>query len=256
MGVGYSAFKLAFQVSPILLVNGIAGAGSGALGVPGGTLPLIAITEASSLVLGLLSGADDLSLDSFYASFRPLPGSTLVENSIGTYPFANQVVAGNAIIQNPVNLSMLMTCPARGTLGYGSKIVTMNALKRTLDQHNSLGGTYTVLTPSFFYTGGILLRLEDSSAQNDIQIQNAYRFDFTFPLLTLETAQSVQNNLISKITGGSQVNATGGSLGWTGLSQTVGIPNSLAGSSVFPISGGLTGMTAPLTPSISSGAGP
>ncbi len=254
MGPGYAAFKLAFQLSPILLVNGIAGTGAGTLGVPGGILPLIAVTQASSLVLGLLSGADDLSLDSFFAHFRPLPGSTLIENQVGLYPFANQKVAGNAIIQQATNLSMLMDCPARDTLGYASKIVTMNAIKMTLDQHNSLGGTYTVLTPSFFYTNGILLRLEDASPQADNQIQSAYRLDFTFPLLTLNQTQSVQSSLMAKITGGAQVDASGGSIGWTGLSQTVGQQNSLAGGSIFPIAGGLTGTTAPLTSSFGGAA--
>jgi hypothetical protein len=55
MTPGLAVFKLAFQLSPILLCNGIA------TDIPGGVLPIIAITEASHFVLGLLSGTDTLA---------------------------------------------------------------------------------------------------------------------------------------------------------------------------------------------------
>lgn len=242
MGPGYVAFKLAFQLSPILLSGGIA------TNMPGGALPLIAITEAASFVTGLLSGAENIELDDFFAHFQPMPGSTLVENQIGMYPFANQAVAGNAIIAQPLALSMMMMCPARDDLGYATKLITMISLKQVLDQHNSMGGTYTVITPSYFYTNGILVRMVDASNHESKQAQNAYQLDFQFPLLTLNQAQQVQNSLISKISGGSQLSATDGSVGWSGLSPTVGAPNSLAASSVIPSAGGAATTTSPFIP--------
>lgn len=234
MTPGLAIFKLAFELSPILLTNGIA------IDVPGGALPIIAFTEAAHFVSGLLSGAANIELDDFFAHFQPLPGSTLIDNQVGMYPFANQSVAANAIIAQPLQLSMLMRCPARDELGYATKLVTMLALKAVLDQHNNRGGTYTIVTPSYFYTNGILMGMRDVSDPQSHQVQNAYQLDFLFPLLTLEAAQSVQNNLMSRLTGGTQVS---GQPAWSGLTPTVGNANSLAGPSLIPASSGLPAAT-------------
>lgn len=229
-GPGFYAFKLAYQVSPILLCDGIA------TNITGSALPIIAITEAASFALGLLTGPDNIELDNFFANYKPLPGSTLIDNRIGAYPFANRTVAGNAIITEALQLSMLMECPARATLGYVTKALTMTALKLALDQHNQLGGTYTVVTPAYFYTNGILTGMRDVTPSGGGQVQAAYQLDFAFPLLTLETAQSVQNNLMSKLTGGSQVS---GQPAWSGVSGTVGNSNSLAMPGFIPAASGL-----------------
>jgi hypothetical protein len=237
MTPGLAAFKLSMQLSPILLTNGIAQQ------ITGGILPIIAITEAASFVTGLLSGADNIELDNFFANYSPMPGATLIDQQIGTYPFANQAVAANATIAQPLQLSMLMKCPARNALGYGIKLITMMALKSTLDQHNQLGGTYTIVTPSWFYTNGILTGMRDVSGGESKQVQDAWQLDFTFPLLTLEAAQSVQNNLMSKLTSGSQVS---GQPAWSGLPPGAGDPNSLFGPLVIPSAGTLpAGQIAP-----------
>ncbi len=237
MTPGLAIFKLAFQLSPVLLTNGIAKY------VPGGALPIIALTEAAHFLTGLLSGAGNIELDDFFAHFQPMPGGTLVDNQIGMYPFANQAVAANAIIAQPLQLSMLMRCPARDELGYATKLATMLALKAVLDQHNNLGGTYTVVTPSYFYTNGILTGMRDVSDAQSKQVQNAWQLDFLFPLLTLETAQSVQNNLMSKLTGGTQLS---GQPTWSGITPSIGNVNSLAGPALIPsLSGSPAATTAP-----------
>lgn len=242
MGPGYAAFKLAMELSPILLTNGLATA------MAGGVLPIIAFTEAAHFTLGLLSGAENIELDDFFAHFEPIPGSTLIDNLVATYPFANQAVAGNAVIKNGLTLSMLMICPARDQLAYADKLLTMTALKQSLDQHITLGGTFTVITPAQIYTNGLLIRMSDASFQQSRQPQNTYQLDFFFPLLTLEQAQQSQNNLISRITSGSQMTATNGNVGWSGVAPTVGQPNSLAGGTVIPSSSGLAITTSPFLP--------
>lgn len=236
----YSAYKLAFELSPIIFTGGIA------TNVPGGALPIITFTEAVNFTLGILSGAE-IDLDNFFAHFAPIPGATLIDEQAATYTLANQTVAANATIIQPLNLSMLMTCPARNELGYPAKLATMMALKTVMDQHSSMGGTYTVITPSFFYTNGILLRMVDASNGASRQPQNAWQLDFYFPLLTLEAAQTAQNSLISKITGQTQVPAgADGSIAWSGLSPTVGNPSSLVGPSIIPAGSALPGTnTAP-----------
>jgi hypothetical protein len=231
VGPGFVAFKLAYQVSPILLTGGLAGQ------IPGGVLPIIAITEAASFFSGLLTGPDNIELDNFWATFRPMPGGTLIDNQIGTYPFANQAVAANAIIAQPLVLSMLMQCPARAGLGMITKLITVTALKLALDQHNQSGGTYTVVTPSYFYTNGILLNMRDVTPGDSVdQPQSHWQLDFAFPLLTLNAAQQLQNNLMAKLTNGSQVD---GQPAWSGTSPTVGAPNSLAAPSLIPVTSGL-----------------
>lgn len=228
MSPGLAAFKLAFQLSPIMFVNGIA------TNIPGGMLPIIAITEAANFVSGLLSGAANIELDDFFAHFSPMPGSSLARFEIGTYPMANQAVAGNAIISQPLNLSMLMICPARDTLGYPLKLVTMMALQQAVQQHAALGGTYTIVTPSFFYTNGILTDLRDVSDGRSSQPQNAYQWDFVFPLLTVQQAQAAQNSLMSKLTSGSQTDGS-----WSSAATSVGSTSSMATPSVIPSAGSL-----------------
>lgn len=234
IGPGYAAWKLSFQLSPIILTNGIASF------MPGGMLPIIAITEAVNFTAGLLSGPQNINLDNFFANFAPLPGGTLQDNSIGGYPFANQSVAANAIIVNPLKISMLMYCPARNPLGYAAKLATMMALKAALDNHKLSGGTYIVATGSNFYPNCIMTNMSDASGGESKQTQNAWRLDFEQPLLTadqLQQAQGQQNALMSEISSGTQVTTTS----WSGLAPTVGVPQSLAGPSIIPALSGASG---------------
>jgi hypothetical protein len=125
-----AAYTLSFELSPIMLCGGIA------QNIPGGVLPIIAITEAATFGSGLLGPGGPASLDNYFAHFTPLPGGTLAENQIGTYPFANQAVAANAIIAQPLTISMLMVCPAHTVSGYPGALVTMLALQ-TAAEHLS-----------------------------------------------------------------------------------------------------------------------
>ena len=85
-------------------------------------LPMLAISQAGSFLSGLISGGSDLDLDSFFANFYPMPGSSLIDQQIGHYPFANQTVAANAIIVQPLTVSMLMRVPVRDPGGYSTKL--------------------------------------------------------------------------------------------------------------------------------------
>lgn len=227
---GLAAYKLSFQLSPIILTGGIA------QNVPGGMLPIISITEALNFTLGLLSGGRSLELDDFFANFGPVPGGKLISNQLGRYPFANQAVAANAIIAQPLPISLLMHIPVRQPGGYAAKLATMMTLKQTLAQHSQSGGTYTVATPSYFYTNCILLDLHDVSASGSKQAQNAWQFDFEQPLLTLAQAQQAQNSMMSKISSGVQTDGA-----TSGLAPTVGSPQSMAASSVVPAATGPAG---------------
>ena len=172
-----TAFQLGYEISPIILVGGLAG------NIPGSMLPIVALTEGVNFVTGILTGNTETSLDDFFAHFVPMPGSTLEENQIGMYPFANQAIAANAVIRNPLRISLRMVCPAKGTLGYAAKLATMSALKAAIDQHINQGGTFTIATPAQIYTNCILVMLKDVTTGETKQPQIAYQWDFVQPLV-------------------------------------------------------------------------
>lgn len=202
---GLDQYKLSYQVSPIILTGGVAG------DIPGTGMPIISFTDPGSYRAAILSSADvsigDLArapatLDDFFAQYIPMAGGTLIDNQIGQYAFANQAVAANAIVTQPLRVSLMMICPVRAAQGYQLKSHTMRALQSTLAQHNNLAGTYTVATPAYTYTNCILTGLRDVSSGESKQAQMAWQWDFIQPLLTLNDAQIAMNNQMQRQTSG------------------------------------------------------
>jgi hypothetical protein len=185
------SIELSYQVCPIIL------SGGSAAQVPGGLLPIIQLFGGNPAAL-----PNPNDLDNAFAAFNVLPGGTLVQQTIAKYPFANQFVAANATIREPLTISVIMDIPMRGAKAFVNKQMLMTALKATLDNHNAAGGTYTVMTPAYMYTDLILTSLTDNSRGNNSLPQNAFRFDFEKPLVTLADLQGAQNSLMSKITNG------------------------------------------------------
>ena len=230
LNISAVAYKLSFQLSPIILTGGVAQL------IPGGMLPIISITEALNFGIGLLAGGDDINLDSFFANFMPMSGGKLVSTDYGEYPFANQSVAANAAIANPLTVSLKMTCPARGGSGFAAKLATLTALQAALTSHINSGGTFTVATPSYIYTNCLLLGLTDISSGNASQPQSVFQWDFRRPLLTEEQADVSMNSMMQKIAAGTPNN---GAL--SGIPLSVGSPLSLATPSIAPAASGLSG---------------
>ncbi len=232
MSGGRTVFQLGYEASPIILTGGIASA------IPGNMLPIIAITQAASFTLGLLQGNIDLNPDNYFARFKPLPNATLVNNQIGQYPFANQAVAANAVIAQPLNVSLEMICPVREVGGYLAKLATFTALKLALDNHTAQGGTYTVCTPSQIYQNCILTSLRDVTGADGKQAQVHWQWDFAKPLIALADVQVANNSLMSKIAGGLPITGTPT---WSGLASSVGAQVSGAVASVIPAAKNLIG---------------
>jgi hypothetical protein len=239
---GMEIFKLGYEISPIILVNGIASQ------IPYQMLPIVALTQAADFTLGLLSGNDLPNLDSYFAHWKPLPGTTLIQNQIGSYPFANQAIAANAIIAQPLQISMLMNVPVQTEGGYTAKLAAMTVLQQTLVAHNAAGGTYTVATPAQIFTNCILILVRDVSGGESKQVQHTWQFDFVQPLITINQAQQVYNSLMNKIAGGLP---TGLTPSWSGLSSTTG--SNLVGASGAAIPS-VTNLTGSLASGVSSGA--
>lgn len=238
---GLSVWKAAFQVSPIIFSGGIAGF------MPGGMLPLIAITEALNAPL---QGADQQDLDNFFAAFSPMAGGTLVDQDIARYPFANQVIAANAVIAQPLHISMLMLCPSRGTASYFTKLAIISALQAAIVLHNNNGGTYHVATPSYIYTDCIFRKMTDVSSGHSKQPQSAWMMEFEKPLTTFSGSGSLvasQSSMIQLMTGLGFI--SGPSLSWGGAAASVPIP-SLAGPVVTQsLQGSVQGVASTVTTS-------
>jgi hypothetical protein len=228
---GFAQWKLSFELSPIVLVGGIAAA------MPGGMLPIVSLTQAGSFAAGITGGATLPSLDSYFAHFVPMPGASLLEQDIGEYAFANQTVAANAVIQKPLRVSMLMICPAQQS--YTVKLGIITALRAALYQHNNTGGVYTVATPWYVYTNCVMKPgMRGVPELDSKQDTPTYQLDFEQPLLTLQAAQQAQNSLMAKISGGSQI---AGQPGLSGGQPTVGSPSSQATPPSVPAATGLAG---------------
>jgi len=178
--------------------------------------------EKNALILlgGLTGGPQNTALASLYAggldlTFMPLKGGTLVENQVGMYPFANQSVAANAIITQPLRISLLMIAPAGSvgnatngfgisgpggsSVGYLSKAKAMTALAQAFQQHNNLGGLYGIYTPAYAYANCIMTGMFDISDGRSQQVQYQWRLDFVQPLITQQQAQQAMSSLMQKL---------------------------------------------------------
>lgn len=233
------AFGVSFQISPIILVGGIAT-------LAGGILPIVALTQALSFTVGILDGANESDVNQYLAQFAPIPGATIISQTIGEYPFANQATAANAVITTPLTLSMRMDISAKPGVGYITKLATMMALKATIEQHNNMGGLYTVITPSGVWDNCICQDIRDISRSDIKQPQNAWQWDFRKPLVTLAQAAAAQNSLMSKISNGAP---TDGSL--SGINTTIAQPPSIAGPLIAPSMANAAGATiTPINPNL------
>jgi len=233
MSGGLAQFKLAFQVSPIILTGGIAS------NVPGGMIPIISLTQSQDFDTGLLSGSSDINLDDFFAHFNPIAGGTLIDLQVAHYPFANSQTAANATVAQPLRISLLMVAPARNAGDYSNKLSVMSSLQNSLNQHINQGGTFTVATPAFLYTDCVLTGLRDVTSGGGRQYQAQWQWDFEQPLLTLASAQSAQNSLMQKISNGTQT--TGDPPSYSGAAASVGQPASGVAPSVVPAAQSTTG---------------
>ena len=188
-------FQLAYQVSPIILSGGIAAS------IAGFALPIVALTEALTLAGGLFTGSVPDSLNDFFAQFLVMPGGTMIANAVGQYPFASQIIAGNAIIEQPLSISIRMIAPVRQAAGYLTKLPLFSALRGALQQHNRAGGTYYVVTPAGIWDSCIMIGMTDITGGNTKQTQAEWQIDFQKPLISLGAAQSFLNGFMSKMFG-------------------------------------------------------
>lgn len=232
---GYSLYKLGLQCSPIILTQGVATL------IPGQMLPIIAITEALNLVDGLLSGMNVADLDKILCHYEPNPGTELIKQDVATYPFANQQVAANSVIAQPKRISMQMKCPAREDGALFFKLGILTALQKVLETHNASGGLYTIVTPAKIYTSCIMVSMTCNDGAETKQSQYAWQMEFTQPLISSADASSAQSNLMSKLSGGTQVTTPTWSGTATAAANATGIQLPSGSTSLVDVLKGLVG---------------
>jgi hypothetical protein len=193
---GLSDYQRQYQINPILFENGIA---SGTANGNNGQTAYQPISEFTQL-----NGTPD-DLDEYFCHFKPLSGSTLQNWQVANYPFANSTIAANATIAQPLNISLVMVCPARNANTLAGRQSILTTLKQLLDVHILQGGTFTVLTPAYVYQNCLLTALRDITSQDDKQVQSVYQWDFVQPLLTQEAAEITYNGLMNKLNNFYQV---------------------------------------------------
>jgi hypothetical protein len=265
-----SQWKLSFQVSPIFLT------GPPVSNVPSGMVPFLSIVNPGAFPASQVAGGaynpgaatgvastfnlsgvaqDEFDLDNAFGAFNVMPGGTLVAQTVAKYPFANQAYAANAIIRDPLHVSLIWDTPMRGSNAWGQKLTIMQTVKARLDAHNNAGGTYVVATPSYIYDNLIMIGLSDASRGSSQLPQNAWRFDFERPLVTLQDLHAAQSALMSKITNGV---ITDGSLSGAGagLGSITSQPQMGSGPSAAPPSMTALGVPSgrPSGPGVGSGA--
>lgn len=198
MSIGRIAYQLTYEKSPIFLTDGLAQA------IPGGVLPLIAITQAADVFAGALMGNISTNLDDFFATFWPMAGAKLVNNQVGQYPFANQKTAANAVIAQALNFSMRMNVTPKTKGAMVSRTMTMAAFTAAIEKHVQLGGMFTVLTPAKIYSGCILTGMTDITSGESKHQQTDWQLEFLQPLVDASEAQQVMNSVMNKLTKGLQ----------------------------------------------------
>lgn len=224
-------YRLGFEISPVILCNGVAEA------VPGGMLPIVALTQSASFVTGLIGGAINLTdLDKYFCHWRPVQGATMVDYDIAKYPFANQTVAANALLAQPLRVSLMMDAPVNENTGAMTKLVTLSALQAVLQAHANLGGTYIVATPSIIYNNCILKTVKDSSTGNDPLPQRSWLWDFEQPLITTTDADRAVTNFLKRIDAGDPNKAPS----WTNTASALG--NTALGGAVASSAEGVIGL--------------
>ncbi|MDP9651709.1 hypothetical protein [Paraburkholderia caledonica] len=213
-----SVYDLAFQVSPIILNGGIVAS------TLGGMMPIIGLTGQLASFAGATLTSGSISADNFFARFVPVPGGTVISNAVATFPFANQSVAANAIIEQPLAVSLLMIAPVKEDGGYLSKLATFTALRTSLRAHNAAGGTYHIATPSFIYQNCVMTGMQDVTSGEGKQQQIMWQLDFIKPLISETDALTAQNALMSKVTGGQPITPSGlaGTSIWSSAATAVG----------------------------------
>ncbi|WES88774.1 hypothetical protein [Dickeya fangzhongdai] len=229
MGFTRDLYRLGFEISPVILCNGVAEA------IPGGMLPIVALTQSASFVTGLIGGAINLTdLDKYFCHWRPVQGATMVDYDIAKYPFANQTVAANALLGQPLRVSLMMDAPVNENTGAMTKLVTLSALQAVLQAHSNLGGTFIVATPSVIYSGCILRTVKDASAGSDALPQRTWMWDFEQPLVTENAADRAVNSFLKKIDAGDPTKTSA----WTNTASALG--NTALGGAVSTVGNGIS----------------
>ena len=187
------AYELVYMRSPIILVDGIAT-------FQGGYMPIIELTEFLNVLSIIESTVTTGSpLKDMYGTFQVQGGTTLLQYANGEYPFQNVATAVNYQMKLPNQIVFEMLTPFKKSMDLFNQLPIMTVLIQALERHRAMGGYYMLLTPSKIYTSCLLNAITQVDYMSDQQLQMAWMWSFTEPLLTEEAAEKAYNDVMDKI---------------------------------------------------------
>jgi len=163
-------------LNPIIFVNGIANQATG----------------------GMMGVADIVGYGK--AHFMAI-NSVFFDYSVATYPVGSQADAANALFQNQVPITMLMTFPVSDNLGWSAKRDLLMNLFSQIRRHNEQGGLFNIYTINNIYRNVVCVRAEEDQSDPTQVI-----FSFMKPVIVTESdAQQVKSTQLNKMDGGIKV---------------------------------------------------
>jgi len=188
-----NAYELAYIRSPIILVDGIAK-------FQGGYMPIIELTEFLN-VLSIIENTVTIGnpLKDMYGAFQVQGGTTLLQYSNAEYPFQNAATAVNYQMKQPNQIVFEMLTPFKKSMDLFNQLPIMTVLIQALERHRALGGYYMLLTPSKVYTSCLLNGITQVDYAAGEQLQMAWMWAFSEPLLTEEAVEKAYNDTMDKI---------------------------------------------------------
>lgn len=206
--MGLTIYRGLYEISPVYLVGGIAEK------IPGGVLPIAALTEALSAGGSILTGnfGDVVDFDRYFAHWSPVYGSQWLSYDVASYPMFSQQEAANSIVKNPLNISLMMDCPAQKTGGLITKALTLEVLRSTLAYHVDNGGYFNIFQFGFTALNCLLLGMESVENQSK-QDHVSFIFNFRQQLLTRQDAQKLSDK-VQNMNSGLPQNSGASFSGW------------------------------------------
>jgi hypothetical protein len=164
-----------------------------------GLNPIIFVNGIANQVAGGMMGVADI-VGYGKAHFKAV-NSVFFDYSMATYPVGSQADAANALFQNQVPITMLMTFPVSNNLGWSAKRDLLMNLFSQIRRHNEQGGLFNIYTSNNIYRNCVCIRAEED--QND---PAQVILSFTKPVIVTEAdAQQVKSTQLNKMDSGIKV---------------------------------------------------
>lgn len=186
-------YELTYTCNPVILTGGIAGDGG-----------FLSIAD-------ILQGGVPFKPADYWAQWSDNAGNTILSYSTAEIPFIDTIAAANAQYRNADRVSFIMSTPHRKAGDVINQLGRMQGLRQQLEQHQSDGGTFMLLTAYKIWNNALLENITavDLVEVGDSPSKIGFLWNFIVPLIDTDKATNSYNDMMKKINGG--VNGADGS---------------------------------------------